>query len=113
MEAKDFLVLAVVGVGLYALSRVLDVSQKATAALADVGSALGSGLFDLFHPDQVGETIFYTVTFPAPPVSDGQRHAVPSRSVSAQGVFTLPQFYGSQRWQIVIGKDNLKYAAKI
>lgn len=81
--------------------------EKVLSLLDTLSTAIGSGLFDLFHPDPVGETTFYMVTFP-----DGQRHSVPSRTVSTKGVFTLPNFYGSTRWQLLI-RDRVKYAAPV
>ena len=113
MKSENLITIGVVVIGAYfiyrAIQEVADVKDK----LADVGSAIGSGLFDFFHPDQVGETIFYSVTFPKSPVGDGQRHAVPSRSVNAQGQFVLSQFFGQTRWQLLKGKDGMKYAAKV
>lgn len=111
-NAKDIAIMAGIGVGIYVAFQLLDAGKKAKDALNSAGEAIGSGLYDFFHPDTVGETVYYTVTFPPRPIGDGQRHAVPSRSVNANGVFTLPQFFGAQRWQIVVGKDGFKYAAR-
>jgi hypothetical protein len=113
VKTENVLTIGVVAIGVYFVYRAIQEMADVKDKLADVGSAIGSGLFDFFHPDQVGETIFYSVTFPKSPIADGQRHAVPSRSVNAQGQFTLPQFFGSTRWQLLKGKDGMKYAAKV
>lgn len=80
MKAKDWLLLgAVAGAGLWVYGKLGGVSKALTTA----GEAIGSGLYDLFNPDPLGEVTYYIVRFP-----DGAKHAVPSRSVSADGFFT-------------------------
>lgn len=113
MKTENLITIGVVAVGAYFVYRAIQEAANVKDKLADVGSAIGSGLFDFFHPDQVGETIFYSVTFPKLPIGDGQRHAVPSRSVSSQGQFTLPAFFGSKRWQLLVDKNGMKYAVKV
>jgi hypothetical protein len=57
--------------------------NKGAEALTATGEAIGSGVFDLFHPDGgVGETLFYTVHF-----SNGN-HAIPASTVDTAGRFT-------------------------
>jgi len=109
LNSKDVLLIGALSAGFYFIYRAIVEAANVKDKLADVGSAVGSGLFDFFHPDQVGETIFYIPTFP-----DGTKHAVPSRSVNGNGQFVLTQFYGSQRWQLLTNKKNGKrYAAKV
>jgi hypothetical protein len=80
MKSRDTLMIAALGgVLVYLLYRT---TTAAARALASAGEALGSGLFDLFHPDPVGEVLYYSVKFP-----DGSTHAVPSRSVTSAGRF--------------------------
>lgn len=103
MKTKDWLLLALFGAGAYFLYRTSTAAQR---ALATAGEAIGSGLFDLFHPDQVGETLFYTVAFP-----DGQNHAVPSRSVNSAGRFVnrnlSPSYPGDGKtYQLVVDKSK-------
>lgn len=83
---------------------VTAIASGTKKALNSLGSAIGSGLFDLFWPasDQVGEMLFYTVTFP-----DGARHAIASGSVNGGGQFT----YNNIRWQMLIEKSSkMRYA---
>ncbi len=98
-------------IGGYALFKLLQgalfvgsIPANVKNALGSVGSALGSGLFDLFHPDQVGESLFYTPTF-----ADGSRHAIASREVNALGQFT----YQNTRYQLLTGRDGMRYAVKV
>lgn len=79
MKTKDWLLLALFAGGAYYLYRT---ATGVSRALTSAGEAIGSGLFDLFHPDQVGETLFYKAKFP-----DGKFHSVPSRAVNADGIF--------------------------
>jgi hypothetical protein len=109
MKTDTVLIVGAVGIGLYVIAQAVKGLGNIKDTLNDAGAAIGSGLFNLFHPDPVGETLYYTPTFP-----DGRRHAVPSRSVSRNGQFTLPEFYGPQRWLLLTSKqDGKRYAAKI
>lgn len=72
---------AIAGVA-YVAYKAVTLTAAVSDALASVGSAVGSGLYDFFHRDQVGETLFYTVRFP-----DGVKHSIPSRSVDNAGLF--------------------------
>lgn len=83
---------------------VTGIGEGATAIVKGVGTlprtigeAIGSGLFDLFHPDAAGESLYYTATFP-----DGARHAIPSGSVDAGGRFS----YAGLRYQLVTQKET-------
>lgn len=106
---RDIWVLFALAVGGYVVYRIL--SDRLGNALESVGSAIGSGLFDLFHRNQVGETLFYTVQFPPAPLADGQKHAVPSSTVDKEGRFRLPKFFGTKLFRIVLDKQGFKHAA--
>lgn len=109
MKAQDYLILGAVGAGIFLALKLLRPAQAALDALGNAGAAIGSGLFDLFHPNQVGETLFYTTYFP-----NGSRHAVASQSVSASGQFqmVIPPL-ANTRWQLLQGKDGRKYATPV
>lgn len=64
------------------VSGVVTVAGAGAKALTSTGEAIGSGLYDMFHKDPVGDATYYIVQFP-----DGQRHQVPSRSVDSSGLF--------------------------
>lgn len=113
MKSDTVITVAAIGIGAYALYQAIQGLSNVKDKLASVGEAIGSGLFTLFHPDPVGETLFYTVTFPASPIGDGQRHAVPSRSIDMNGRFILQEFFGLKRWQLLTGKDGKRYAAPL
>ena len=89
---------AIAGVAYLAYQAVSTVASV-KGALNSLGSALGSGLYDLFHPDQTGEMLYYTVQFP-----DGERHAVGSRTVDGSGRFT----WGGRRYQLLVDKGVKK-----
>lgn len=109
MNIKDAAIVAGVVAGIYFLSKIGNIGQTSIEALNDVGSAIGSGLFDLFHPDQVGEMLFHIVTFP-----NGARHSIPSRSVDKNGQFSYIQPpLAATRWQLLTGKDGKRYAAPL
>ena len=82
VDWEKWLTWGVIGGAGYLLYTMFTALKSAQEQLATVGSAIGSGLYDFFHRDQVGETLFYNVGFP-----DGSRHAVASRSVDSYGVF--------------------------
>jgi len=71
-----------IGAGLYLALQVVGLIKGAGSVLTDTGSAIGSGLYDLFHRDPLGETTFYVVTFP-----DGVNHSIPSRAIDNSGLF--------------------------
>lgn len=80
MDKKTALFLGLGGVlAFYVIQKL----RGAGEVLTKTGEAIGSGLYDVFHPDPVGEVTYYVVRFP-----DGALHSVPSRSVSASGYFT-------------------------
>lgn len=105
-------------VGAYLVYRVTNAAyaaaDKVVDKLTETGAKAGSGLYDLFHPDVVGETVFYTVQFPGP-LGDGQRHSVPSRSVNTDGEFIVGPAWGDgkstplqmrRRWRIVTDRQT-------
>jgi hypothetical protein len=60
-------------------------NQALGGAPAAVGSSIGLGLYDIFHPDEdEGPDTYYSVIFP-----DGIKHAVSARAISPDGVFQL------------------------
>lgn len=110
MNVKDY---AVIGVGAALLYAVVQVGRKIGGAAGAVGDALtktgetiGEKIYTLFHPDVVGESLFYTVTFP-----DGKRHSVPSRSVSQTGQFWYPATNG-KKYQLLVDKATGYKVAK-
>lgn len=109
MKSDTLFIVGAIGIGAYFIYEAVQKAVAVREKLQNVGEAIGSGLFDFFHPDPVGETTFYIPTFP-----DGTRHSVPSRSVNSRGQFILTQFYGSQVWQLLTSKsDGKRYAAKV
>lgn len=79
---EKWLTWGAIGALAYILYKALNVAGAAKEALASAGSAIGTGLYDVLHPNEIGETFFYTVTFP-----DATRRSIPSKVVSAQGIF--------------------------
>lgn len=98
---------AIGGIG-YLVYQIYSAGSAAKAALNSVGSAIGTGLYDYFHPNETGEMLYYTVEFP-----DGQRHAVGSKTVDTSGRFT----WGGRRYQLLVDKGKPtgvnKYAAPV
>lgn len=78
-DIKNLGIVAALGFGAYALYTTLNAARK---GLTTVGDAIGSGLYDFFHPNEMGETKFFLVTFP-----DGQRHSIPASYIDASGIF--------------------------
>jgi hypothetical protein len=115
-SAQDLLVkLAIyagVGVALYYVIKNIPaaISAGATAglkALENVGSALGTGLYERIHPGAVGETVFHIVTFP-----NGSRHSIPSGSVNDKGQFRyalIPEV--EKTWQLLKDVQTGKWVA--
>lgn len=103
-----------IGVGLYLALKVVGIIEATGSVLKTSGEAIGSGLFDFFHRDQVGEMLFYTVMFP-----NGQKHAVPSRAVSRDGLFrnsNLSSTYAGdgKMYRILVRKsDGMKSAVLV
>jgi len=95
-----------IGVGLYLGLKVVGLIEDTGSVLKSSGEAIGSGLFDFFHPDAAGETLYYNVMFP-----NGQRHAVPSRAVDSNGIFRnsnlSPNYAGDGlRYRIMVRKSD-------
>jgi hypothetical protein len=101
MKPRDLLIFAAIGAGVaWVLSRQLKAAAGAVLNFpASVGSAIGTGLYDLFHKDQTGilTSKTYIVLFP-----DGQKHAVDSYYVGSTGKFT----YAGRAYQLMISKDG-------
>lgn len=89
---EKYLPYLLAGAGLYLVFKLVKAGSEASQILTNTGSAIGSSLYDVFHPDQLGEMVFYTVTFP-----DNSRHAIGSRDVGADGSFT----WAGERWRMV------------
>jgi hypothetical protein len=92
-------------------SGVKAVTDAAGNAINTVGSAIGSGLFRMFGPEDRTDSTYYMPVFP-----DGKSHAVPASRVNAAGRFTnsnlTPNYPGDGRlYQLVLRKsDNKRYA---
>lgn len=86
-----------------------ELGGAAGRAVTGAGQIIGGKVYDLFHPSPVGETLFYTVTFP-----NGTRHSVPSSSVNTQGQFTysLPPL-APRRWQLLQDAKGFKIAQAV
>jgi hypothetical protein len=83
MLSKNTLLLGAAGLAaLVAYKWLNKIPQAFADATRATGEAVGSGLFDLFHPDQVGEMLFYNVHF------SNANHAIASGAVDSQGRFT-------------------------
>lgn len=99
MKLTDALVLGALGVGAYLFF-------KSKNVLTNTGEQIGGGLFDLLNPGAAGESLFYTVTFPS-----GDKHAVPSNSVSSDGTFHLiVPGYGTSDWNLNVDSQGNKTA---
>jgi hypothetical protein len=96
-KLEDVMLVVGLAAGGYALYKLFSVASSAAGAVGSavsaVGaaasnayqstvSAVGSGLFSLFGPSDVGTNMYYTVAFP-----DQSHHAVPSNTVDADGNF--------------------------
>lgn len=83
MNTDNIIKFALVGIGGYIIYRML---TGASAALSTVGNAIGSGLYEAFNPNVLGQTQFLTVNFP-----DGTSHTVAAGLInSSSGTFTVP-----------------------
>lgn len=94
-NTQKILTVTAIGVGIYVAARVVGLFDDVRKGLTDVGSAIGSGLYEFFHKDAAGEPMHYTVRF-----ADGY-HAVPSRSVNKDGFFTWTD---GKRYRIMVMK---------
>jgi hypothetical protein len=116
LNAQNLIVLAAITAGAYFAYRLFnvasDTAKKVADTLTETGGAIGSGLYDLFHPDTTGETTFYIVNFKAP-VGDGMRHSVPASTVNKDGVFLLGPTWGDgkptplqmrRKWRIIVDR---------
>lgn len=111
VDWEKWLTWGVIGGGAYLLYQLFTTVRSGAQALNDAGTAIGSGLYDFFHRDPLGETLYYTVTFP-----DGSRHSVPSRSVDNAGLFRNSgngvNYAGDgETYRLVIEKSTGKYFA--
>lgn len=106
MKTEKLILYGLIAGGLYLAFKILNPIQQAGAALVSAGEAIGSGLYDYFHPDELGATMFYVVTFP-----DNSNHAVDARLIDSDGLFTvppnIPAFVG-QTFQLVTSKKDGK-----
>jgi len=101
-----------IGVGLYLGLQVLGLVKGAKDALATAGGAIGSGLYSILHPNELGEMQFHVALFP-----DGVRHSIPSSAVSpGNGTFTNywpsnPLYRGDgKRYKLVRDDKGVKRA---
>jgi hypothetical protein len=86
--------------------RILNAGTVVKDALANVGSAIGTGLYDYLHPGEFGDSTFHIVLFP-----DGQKHAVPASKVASDGTFmnfALSTLYrgDGKRYQLLVKKSD-------
>jgi hypothetical protein len=100
--------LLLIGAGIYAFTLIMGVARKIPDALTSVGEAIGSGLYDFFHPDPTGEMLFYTVRFP-----DGQWHTVPSKTVGSNGRFKFLDGITYQLLERIGEVGRNRYAVKV
>jgi hypothetical protein len=84
MKTRDIVIIAGLGaLAVWFVSKKLGAAGQAVLnAPAALGSKIGISLYDWIHPNTVGESVFYVVTFPG-----GARHAVASGDVAAGGGF--------------------------
>ena len=105
VDFEKWLTWGAIGAGLYLAWKTYSGLSAAADVLANTGSAIGSGLYDFFHPDAVGETLFYTVNFP-----DGSRHSVPSSVVAGDGWFRnahlTPNYAGDGRTYRIVKRKG-------
>jgi len=105
MKLDSLVTLGIAGALVYAIAKVTGAAGATGRALSSVGSAIGSGLYEFFHPNAAGESLYYTATFP-----DGSRHAIPSSAVNSSGIFTRE----SVRYQLLTDKaTGARYAVAL
>jgi hypothetical protein len=117
-NTEDLLLLALFGAAAYVIYQVV---SGTGAALASVGNAIGSGLYEAFNPNVLGQTAFLTVAFP-----DGTSHTVASGLIQgSSGSFTVPindssgvyvtpavsQQYGGNTYTLVQSPGGTGYTA--
>lgn len=83
MKTEDLKNLGILGAVLGVAFIVARTFSKVTGSLTTFGEAIGSGLYDYFHPDPVGNVVYYVVRFP-----NGDKHSVPANTVASDGTFT-------------------------
>lgn len=117
LKIETVLTVAAVGVGAYLVYKLFNTAASAAGAVGaavqqgyqSTVSALGSGLYKLFGPADIGTNLYYTVTFP-----DNSRHAVPSNTVDSTGAFTWtgypPGSVAPQALQLVKDSNGQWYA---
>jgi len=108
---EKWLTWGAIGVGAYFIFKLVSFGSAAAKVLTTTGEAVGSGLYDFFHRDPLGETTYYLVRFP-----DGSRHSVASRSVDNSGLFKNTgdgrQYAGDgELYRLVIEKATKNYFA--
>jgi len=99
---------AVAGVA-YVGYQVYSTVKGVKGALNSVGSAIGSGLYDLFHPNEGKKySLQYRVKFP-----DGKDHYIFSDDIDKSGRFT----WNGRRYQMLVDKGKQtgtnKYATPV
>lgn len=102
---------ALAGLGIGAAKAVGSAAKGAVDSVVqgitgDENQTLGGAVFDLFHPGEVGESVFYRVTFP-----NGASHAIAAGDVDSAGRFSYIQPpYANTRWQIYVDGAGMKLA---
>lgn len=101
MKTENLITLGVAGAAIYLLYKSFGIGKQAAQVLNDTGSAIGSGLYDIFNPSQDINSTFYVVTFP-----DGNSHAINALNVRSDGTF---MYTDGVNYQIVTANGK-KYA---
>lgn len=87
------------GAGLFGfLGNTADAASAGT--LSKTGEDIGGAVFDIFHPTDVNDNLYYRVIFP-----DNQAHAIHATDIDKSGYF----YFNGQRYQMVLIAD-VKYA---
>jgi hypothetical protein len=101
MKTENLITLGVAGAAIYLLYKSFGIGKSAVNALNDTGSAIGSGLYDIFNPSQDINSTFWIVTFP-----NGANHAINAMNVRSDGTFT----YDDGRNYQIVTANGKKYA---
>lgn len=109
-DVKDIVIILAIGVAAYYLK---DILAGAGSKLKEIGENVGGTVYDFFHPDELGTTTFYTVTFP-----DGARHSIGSKAVRGDGTFDFVAdgkniAFGQgdgKTYQLIVDQQGYKFA---
>jgi hypothetical protein len=111
-STQDYVLLAALALGGYVLYKVFGAVSATVHAAGDAAvavgkgvstaytatvNAVGSGLYTLFGPEDIGSSTYFLVNFP-----NGSRHAVPGKMVSSAGLFTWTGYPAGSEPPIVL-----------